>query len=75
MIQEKVDELVEDGLSDAKGWFENLGYDKIPEEFIDIEGIVDDLVRESGYGEMNGYDGSYDTEYINDEQYYIMRVD
>jgi len=75
MIQEKIEELVEDGLSDPKAWFDNLGYDKIPEEFINIEGIVDDLVRESGYGEMNGYDGSYDTEYINDEQYYIMRVD
>lgn len=75
MIQDKVDEFVKDGLYDPVDWFKQLGYDEIPEQFIDMDGVIDDLYRQGDYGDLNSYDGRYDTEEVNGETFYIMRTD
>ena len=75
MIENKVKELVEDGLYDPVDWFRNLGYDEIPEQFIDMDGVVQDLYDQGDYGDLNSYDGSYDTQEVNGKYYYIMRIE
>jgi hypothetical protein len=75
MIENKVKELVEDGLYDPVNWFRNLGYDEIPEQFIDMDGVVQDLYDQGDYGDLNSYDGSYDTQEVNGKYYYIMRIE
>ena len=75
MIENKVKELVEDGLYDPVDWFRNLGYDEIPEQFIDMDGVVQDLYDQGDYGDFNSYDGSYDTQEVNGKYYYIMRIE
>ena len=37
--------------------------------------IAKAIVDADGWGIMNSYDGNYDSERIDDETYYIMRVE
>lgn len=75
MIENKVKEMVDDGLYDPVDWFKNLGYDEIPEQFVDMDGVVQDLYDQGDYGDLNSYDGSYDTIEVDGKYYYIMRIE
>jgi hypothetical protein len=44
-------------------------------DFIDTRELLDDLVRNGDYGDLNGYDGTYDTVDINGTDYVVMRID
>lgn len=63
------------GLYDPVNWFKNLGYDEIPEQFVDMDGVVQDLYDQGDYGDLNSYDGSYDTIEVDGKYYYIMRIE
>ena len=58
---------------DPAGWLDNMGGDIA--DFIDTRELLDDLVRNGDYGDLNGYDGSYDTVNINGTDYVVMRID
>ena len=75
MIENKVKEMVDDGLYDPVDWFKNLGYDEIPEQFVDMDGVIQDLYDQGDYGDLNSYDGSYDTIEVDGKYYYIMRIE
>lgn len=75
--QEMVDKVVEgrvnDALYDPISFINNWGLDI--KNFIDEKELAQALVESDGWGVMNGYDGSYDSESVNGETYYIMRVE
>ncbi len=72
MIEEKIDEMVSDKMSDPKGSLSEFGMDI--SEYVDMDSLAKGLVESDGYQILASYDGSYDTEYINNEHYYIMRI-
>lgn len=78
MIEEKVQEYVDDALYDSYQWLKDLGYDTGRrggmDKFVDEGCIADGFKRDGDYGDLNGYDGGYDTEEVDGEWFYIMRL-
>ena len=72
MIENKVAELVRDVRRDPLDYLKNLGLDI--KEYIDEDELAQGLVDSDGWGIMNSYDGSYDSEEVNGVTYYIMRT-
>jgi predicted nuclease with TOPRIM domain len=72
MINDKVSDLVYQVKRDPDDFIENLGLDK--RNFIDTESLIQDLIDSDGYQLISPYDGSYDTEIIEGDLYYIIRV-
>ena len=72
MIDNKVAELVRDVRRDPLSYLKDLGYDI--KDYIDEDGLAQGLVDSDGWGIMNSYDGSYDSEEVNGVTYYIMRI-
>jgi peptidoglycan hydrolase CwlO-like protein len=72
MIENKVDELVRDVRRDPLDYLKNYGYDI--KNYIDEDGLAQGLVDTDGWGVMNSYDGTYDSEEVNGITYYIMRI-
>jgi DNA repair exonuclease SbcCD ATPase subunit len=72
MIDNKVDELLDDVKYDYLAKLEEFGIDA--EEYLDKDALAQAWVDSDGIGIMNGYDGSYQTTYVNDETYVVMRT-
>ena len=72
MIDNKVDELLDDVKDDYLAKLEEFGIDA--EEYLDKDALAQAWVDADGLGIMNGYDGTYDTVYIDETQYIVMRV-
>jgi len=72
MIEEKVEEMVSDKMNDPKYSLSEFGMDI--SEYVDMDSLAKGLAASDGYQILASYDGTYDTEYINNEHYYIMRV-
>jgi hypothetical protein len=73
MIDDKVSDLVYDVKRDPLGYLNDHGMSV--KYYIDGECIKESLSSNSEYGDMNNYDGSYDTIDIGGGIYYIMRTD
>ena len=72
MIENKVEEYVRDVRRDPLGYLKELG---LPiKEYVDEEALAQGLVDSDGWGIMNSYDGTYDSEDVNGVRYYIMRI-
>jgi predicted nucleic acid-binding Zn-ribbon protein len=72
MIENKVEEYVRDVRRDPLDYLKNYG---LPiKEYIDEDELAQGLVDSDGWGIMNSYDGTYDSEDVNGVRYYIMRV-
>lgn len=70
-IDEKVDEMVEDVMNDPLDKLKEWGMDI--KEWVDVDALAQGVVDSDGYGIMSSYDGDYDTEYILEKQYIIIR--
>jgi len=74
--EEMIGEIVDDRVSDAIGnpirFFQDFGMDW--KEYVDKDSLVIGLVESDGYGMMSGYDGTYDTQEVNGQIYYIIRI-
>jgi hypothetical protein len=74
---DSVEEAVEDQLSEIRDnptrWLDDYGMDYGP--FIDKDDMLDDLVSDSDYGRISGYDDTYDYYTINQDRYYVVRTD
>jgi hypothetical protein len=69
-----VEDYVNEGLRDFIGFLEDRGFDKdFIIDFIDIDGIADQIIRSDGYGYLNHYDGNDDEYKVNDTWYHVMR--
>jgi hypothetical protein len=72
MVEEKLEERLSDVRRNPVGYLKDYGYDI--KQFVDIDGLVEGLASDEGYGILSPYDGSYDVEYIKEKPYYIFRV-
>lgn len=72
MINDKVDELVEDDMENPVRVLKDWGYEI--KDYIDTDELVKILVDEGSWGDMNGYDGDYNSVDINNKTYYVMRI-
>jgi hypothetical protein len=75
IIEEVVDSFVEENSRDFPSYLEDMGYDsKYLLEFVNIDGVCEDILRDSDYGEiLNGYDGTDNEIKVNDKWYHVMR--
>ena len=74
-IEEAIDGFVEENSRHFPSFLEDMGYDsKYLLEFVDIDGVCEDILRDSDYGEiLNGYDGADNVIKVNDKWYHVMR--
>ena len=75
IIEEVIDSFVEENSRDFPSYLEDMGFDsKYLLEFVDIDGVCEDILRDSDYGEiLNGYDGADNEIKVNDKWYHVMR--
>ena len=72
-IEDVVNNYLENEIGhDPARWLNSMGEDI--GDFIDTRELLDDLVRNGDYGDLNGYDGTYDTVNINGTDYVVMRT-
>ena len=74
-IEDRIQSLVDDYSNDFPSYLKDHGYEsEFILQFVDIDGVCEDVLQDSGYGEiLNGYDGS-DNEYqVNGKWYHVMR--
>lgn len=78
--ENKIEEEVEDRLYDIRRDPSDfligvLGYDdSILLNYIDKDSLLKSLVNDGSYGDINGYDGNYDTTTVNGNYYIVMRT-
>lgn len=72
MIERKLDDMLDDVKYDYAAKLNEFGLDV--EDWVDKSALAQAYVDSDGYGLMNGYDGSYETEYINEVAYIVMRI-
>ena len=72
MIDRKVDDFLDDVKYDYAAKLNEFGLDI--EDWVDKSALAQAYVDSDGYGIMSGYDGSYETEYINEVAYIVMRI-
>ena len=73
--EDEIQSLVDDYSNDFPSYLKDHGYEsEFILQFVDIDGVCEDVLQDSGYGEiLNGYDGS-DNEYqVNGKWYHVMR--
>ena len=72
MAESYADDQRDNILDLLKDW----GYDDkwIINNFVNIDGIVEDVLQADGYGILSSYDGEYDTEYFDGEDYITIRT-
>ena len=74
LIDDKVQELVSDVRSDPESFMNDHGLDL--EHYIDKDEFIQDVIDTDGYGHtINSYDGSADEVRMNDQLFYVMRID
>ena len=70
-IEEKVDEIMRDIMDDPLDKLKE--WDMPVKDWVDVDAMAQGMVDGDGYGIMSGYDGSYDSEYVLEKQYIIIR--
>lgn len=69
VVQDKIDDVKYDPMSFINDFGLNIA------NFIDKDGLIKAVVESDGYAVMSSYDGSYDTEMVGGETYYIIRTE
>jgi hypothetical protein len=74
-IESAIDNLVDDNVDNILDILKERGFDNNSLiDFIDVDGVVEDVIRSDGYGHiLNGYDGKDDEYKINGIWYHVMR--
>jgi hypothetical protein len=72
MVDRVVDERIDEATSDPIRFIKNYGLEI--KNFVDLDDLAKYLVDSEGYELLNSYDGSVDNVSLDDETYYIMRV-
>jgi hypothetical protein len=74
LIDDKVQELVSDVRRDPESFMNDYGLDW--EHYIDKDEFIQDVIDTDGYGHtINSYDGSADEITIQNQLFYVMRID
>ena len=72
MIERKVDDMLDDVKYDYRAKLDEFGMDI--SDYVDKDALAQAYVDSDGIGIMSSYDGSYETTYVNDETYVVMRT-
>jgi hypothetical protein len=74
-IEDSIQSQVDDTANHFVGFLKDMGYDsKYILQFVDIDGVCEDIISNDGYGNiLNGYDGQDDEYKVNDKWYHVMR--
>ena len=70
-IEEKIDEIMRDIMNDPLDKLKE--WDMPVKDWVDVDAMAQGMVDSDGYGIISGYDGSYDSEYVLEKQYIIIR--
>ena len=74
LIDEKVSELVDDVRSDPEWFLSEFGLEW--DNYVNKDEFIQGVIDADGYGHtINSYDGSADEVYVNDQLFYVMRID
>jgi hypothetical protein len=74
MIEDKINELVRDVNYDPEEFMQNYGLDW--ENFIDRDDFIQGVIDADGYGAtISSYDGDADEVYVEDELFYVIRIE
>ena len=74
MIEDKINELVRDVNYDPEEFMQNYGLDW--ENYIDKDDFIQGVIDADGYGAtISSYDGSADEIYVEDELFYVIRIE
>jgi hypothetical protein len=74
-IESAIESYVDDYSDSFPAYLKDRGFPKdYILEFIDIDGVCEDIIRSDGYGQvLNGYDSSDDEYKVNGTWYHVMR--
>lgn len=74
-IEDEINARVSDNSSDFMDFLKNIGYDtKYFLEFVDVDGVIEDIINDDSYGSIiNRYDGRDDEYKVNGKWYHVMR--
>jgi hypothetical protein len=74
-IEDSIQSQVDDTANHFVGFLKDMGYEpKYILQFVDIDGVCEDIISHDGYGEiLNGYDGNDDEYKVNGKWYHVMR--
>lgn len=74
LIEEKVDDLLDDVRSDPESYLSDRGLDWA--DYIDKDEFIEAVIDADGYGHtLNRYDGNADEISVQDNWFYVMRID
>jgi hypothetical protein len=74
MISEKIEDLDSDVRSDPEWFMNEFGLEW--SEYVDKDDFITAVIQADGYGHsMSTYDGNADEIYVQDELFYVMRID
>lgn len=74
LIDDKVSELLDSVRRDPEWFLSEFGLDW--NEFVDKDDFIQGVIDADGYGHtINSYDGNADEVYVNDQLFYVMRID
>jgi hypothetical protein len=74
LIDEKVEELVSDVRQDPENFMNEFGLEW--DRYIDKDAFIQGVIDTDGYGHtINRYDGSADEIYVQEQLFYVMRID
>ena len=76
--EDKIEEAIENRMSDVKydvmGFMEDFGLNW--EDYIDKDDFIEGVIDSDGYGNtLNSYDGNADETKVQDQWFYVMRLD
>ncbi len=76
--EDKIEDAIENRMSDVRydvmGFMEDFGISW--EDYIDKDEFIDGVIDADGYGHtLNGYDGNADEIKVQDQWFYVMRLD
>lgn len=74
MIENKLEDLLVSVKRDPVGSLRDIGVDDIS-YYINEKDFIDGVIEADGYGIINHYDSSYDSVYVNNELFYVMRIE
>ena len=74
LIDDKVNDLVSDVRRDPEEFMETFGLNW--EDYIDKDDFIQGVIDTDGYGHtISSYDGNANEEYVQDQLFYVIRID
>ena len=74
LIDDKVNDLVSDVRRDPEEFMETFGLNW--EDYIDKDDFIEGVISADGYGScLSSYDGNANEEYVQDQLFYVIRID